>query len=155
MRYAATTMSAAILGAMLASTASLSAAPAPGACSLLRKDEMKKFSSNQFFDQFPPEEEKAGNGSGCNYAGVYIQIDPFPFSTIDTMRRQPGRTFEAAPGIGDAAFASNNKGEYAELFAKIGQRVFTIQMDVGPNETYASVKPRLLALAAVMAARLK
>jgi hypothetical protein len=147
--------SAAVLAAMLATTGSASAAPAPGACSIMRKDEMKPFSSNAFFDQFPPEEEKSGNGSACNYAGVYIQIDPFPFSTVENMRRQPGQSFEAAPGIGDAAFVRNNRGQYAELFGRVGQRVLTIQMDVGPQENFASVKPRLLRLATALAARLK
>ena len=154
MSQAAAKIVVAALAAIVAAGPAL-AAPAPGACALLSKDEVKKFSSNPFFDRFPPEEEKAGNGSSCNYAGVMIQVDPFAFATVDNLRRQPEQVFEAAPGIGDAAYMHDNRGNYAELYARVGQRVFTIQMDIGPQETYQSVKPRLTGLANLLAAKLR
>ena len=119
------------------------------------KTELKQFSSNQFFDQLPAEEEKVGNGTACNYAGVYIQIDPFPFSTIENMRTRSPQAWEVAGGIGDAAYVQNNGGRYAELYSRVGQRVFTIQMSVGPNETYDTAKARLLRLGTAMAAKLR
>ena len=141
--------------AVLAATGTAFAAPAPGACSIMSKAEVKPFSSNQFFDQFPAEEDKAGGGTGCNYAGVYIQLDPFPFATVENMRRQPGQTLESAPGIGNAAYVRDNGGNYAELYARVGQRVFTIQMSIRPGESFASVKPRLLQMGTAMAAKLR
>ena len=76
----------------------------------MTKNEVKQFSSNQFFDQFPAEEEKVGNGTACNYAGVFIQLDPFPFSTIERMRTGSPQAWEVARGIGDAAYVQNNGG---------------------------------------------
>src|SRR5215471_5593298 len=100
------------------------AAPAQGACSIMTKAEVKQFSTNAFFDQLPVQEEKVGNGTSCNYADILIQIDPFPFATIERMRSGAPQRWEAAPGVGDAAYARDNGGRYAELYSRVGQRVF-------------------------------
>ena len=121
----------------------------------MTKAEVKPFSSNRLFDQSPPEEEQEGRGSTCNYAGVYIQVDVIPFVTIENMSKQKGERIEAVRGVGDGAYVRNNRDEYAELYARVGQRTFTIQMDIGPQETFASVRPRLLQMGTAMAAKFR
>jgi len=133
------------------------AAPTQGACSVLTKNEVKPFSGGSpVFDQLPPQEEPSGRGSSCSYAGIVIQIDPFPFSTVDAQRNRPGAKFEAVPGVGDAAFARENSGsDDAEIFFRVGQRVATIQLNIPNGATYDSVKSRLVGLAKVLAAKLR
>lgn len=151
-RHISVGMFAALLAGLAVPT---SAAPASGACSIMTKAEVKPFSSNRLFDQFPAEEEKEGRGSSCNYAGVYIQVDVIPFATIETMSRDQKQRIEAVRGVGDAAYVRNNRDEYAELYARVGQRTFTIQLDIGPQETFASVRPRLLQMGTAMAAKFR
>jgi hypothetical protein len=135
------------------------AAPAQGACSLLTRDEVKAFTAgDRVFDLLPPEEEPSGRGSACNYGGgvVYMQLDPFPFATLDAERSKPGARFETVPGVGDAAYArENTNSDDAEIFFRVGQRVVTIQMNIAPGQTYATVKPRLIGLARAYAAKLR
>lgn len=149
-------LTSAICAAMLAAFAVPTfAAPAQSACSIMTKDEVKQFSTNPEFDQIPAQEEKVTQGSGCTFPGIYVQLDPFPVATFENMKRQPGMTLEAAPGIGDAAFLRDNRGTFAELAGRVGPRVFTIQMTIRQGETYASVKPRLLRIGTAMAAKLR
>ena len=133
------------------------AALAPGACSLFTKEEAKRFSDgSKFFDLIPPQEDRFGNGSSCSYSDYIIQVDPFPFATIDAERKKPGERFEAVPGIGDVAYArQNTRSGDAEIFFRVGQRVATIQMNVPTGQTYATTKPRLIELAKAMAAKLR
>jgi hypothetical protein len=131
------------------------AAPVSGACSIMSKAEVKPFSTNRLFDQFPAEEMREGRGSSCNYAGVYIQLDVIPFATIENMSRDKRERIEAVRGVGDAAYVRNNRDDYAELYARVGQRTFTVQLDIGPQETFASVRPRLLQMGAAMAAKFR
>jgi len=140
---------------MLAVAGPAFAAPASGACSIMTKAEVKPFSTNRLFDQSPAEEMQEGRGSSCSYAGVYIQLDVIPFSTIENMSRDKRERIEAVRGVGDAAYVRNNRDDYAELYARVGQRTLTIQLDIGPQETFASVRPRLLQLAAAMAAKFR
>lgn len=132
-------------------------AMAQGACSLLSKAEVKPFAPNpSVFDMIPPSEEPVGKGSACNYPGIYIQIDPFTFATIEAERKKPGEKFETVPGVGAAAYArENTRSDDAEIFFRVGQRVATIQMSIPAGSTYASVKPRLVDLAKALAAKLK
>jgi len=133
------------------------AAPAPGACSLLTKEEAKRFSEAAgFFDRIPPEEDKLANGSACSYADYIIQVDPFPFATIDAERKKPGERFESVPGVGELAYArENTRIGGAEIFYRVGQHVVTIQMDIAMGQTYATTKPRLIGLAQALAAKLR
>lgn len=131
------------------------AAPASGACSLMSKAEVKPFSSNPLFDQFPPEEEKEGRGTSCSYAGVYLQLDVISFAMIESMSRDKGERMEAVRDVGDAAYVRNNRDDYAELYIRVGQRSLTVQLDIGPQETFASVRPRLLRMGTAAAAKLR
>ena len=154
--YSVRGISVAVFAALLAALAIPTvAAPAPSACSIMTKAEVKPFSTNRLFDQFPPEEMTEGRGTSCGYAGVYIQLDVIPFSTIESMSREKGQNIQAVQGVGDAAYVRDNRGMYAELYARVGQRVFTVQLDIGPQETFASVRPRLIQMGTAMAAKLR
>ena len=156
MRFIVPTIFAAAIGCAVSAIAT-HAAPAPGACSILTKDEAKRFSAAaKFFDLIPPEEEKLRTGSSCSYSDYIVQVDPFPFATIDAERSKPGERFETVPGVGDLAYArENTRIGGAEIFYRVGQRVVTIQMDIPMGQTYATTKPRLIELAKALAAKLR
>lgn len=128
------------------------------ACSLLTKDEVKRLvgMGNQFFDQAPADEEALpGGGSTCNYANVHIQIDPFPFSTIERMRQGQPAGWTTVSGVGDEAYLRNNRGQYAELYVRAGQHVVTVQLDMDPpHEVLEKARPAAAALASALIARL-
>lgn len=134
-------------------------APAQGACSLLSRDEARSFAGGStVFDLIPPEQEPAGRGTACNYGGgvIYIQLDPFAFSTIDQERSKAGANYEAVAGVGDAAYArENTRSDDAEIYFRVGQRVVTIQMNIAAGQTYATLKPRMVGLAQALAAKLR
>lgn len=157
MRFLIQTMFAVAVACAVSVMASQAAAPAPGACSVLTKEEAKRFSAAaKFFDTIPPEEDKLANGSACSYADFIIQVDPFPFATIDAERKKPGERFESIPGVGDLAYArENTRIGGAEIYYRVGQHVVTIQMDIAMGESYAATKPRLIGLAQALAAKLK
>jgi hypothetical protein len=156
MRLIVPTIFAAAIGCAVSAIAT-QAAPAPGACSLFTKEEARSFSDgSKFFDLIPPEEDRFGNGSACSYSDFIIQVDPFPFATIDAERKKPGERFEAVPGVGDVAYAhENTRIGAAELYFRVGQRVATVQMDIPIGQTYATTKPRLIALSRALAAKLR
>jgi hypothetical protein len=136
--------------------ASSHAAPAQGACSLMTKAEVKPFAVSPAFDAQAPEQDELGRGTGCNYAGIYIIVDAFPFSNVEAERAKPGQNFEAVPGVGDAAYARQNmRSADAEIFFRVGQRVVNVQMEVSGGATYALLKPRLVGLAKAVAAKLR
>lgn len=133
------------------------------ACALLPATEVKRLAALpdplNLYVKMPPEEETVGRGSSCTYPNVHVQIDPFDWSTIDSTRAKTPAQFETVPGVGDAAFLRANKPapslEFAELYARIGAHVLTIQMDVPTGKTTAAVKPGLVALAQAYAAKLR
>jgi hypothetical protein len=138
------------------------AAPRIRACALLPAAEVKRLAALpdplNLFEKLPPEEEPVGSGSSCNYPSLHVQIDPFAWSTIDSLRTRNPSQFEAVPGVGDAAFVRANKAssiEFAELYARVGPHILTIQMDVPDGKTTASVKPGLVALANAYVAKLR
>lgn len=147
-----TILSAAVMGVLFASPAI-----AQGACSLLSKAEVKPFAPNpSVFDMIPPSEEPVGKGTSCGFPGIFIQIDPFAFSVIEAERKKPGEKFETVPGVGDAAYArENTRSDDAEIYFRVGQRVATIQLGIPVGSSYAAVKPRLIDLAKILAAKLK
>ena len=139
------------------------AKPPIRACALLPASEVKKLAALpdplNLYATMPPDEEPVGKGSSCNYPNLHVQIDPFDWATIDSMRLKNSAQFEAVPDIGDAAFLRANKPapslEFAELYARVGSHVLTIQMDVPDGKSTASVKPGLVALAKAYAAKLR
>jgi hypothetical protein len=139
------------------------AKPSIRACALLSASEVAKLAALpdplNLYATMPPDEEPVGKGSSCNYPNLHVQIDPFDWATIDSMRLKNSAQFEAVPDVGDAAFLRANKPaaslEFAELYARVGSHVLTIQMDVPDGKSTASVKPGLVALAKAYAAKLR
>jgi len=127
------------------------------ACSLFTKDELRPFIRSRFLDQLPAEEHRFGaNGSACTYAGVIIQLDPFAFSVIQSTWGKEKGNFEAVPGVGDAAyFHRNTRAEAAEIAFRVGQRVFTAQLDLEDGESMDSARTRAIGLARAAAAKLR
>jgi hypothetical protein len=139
-----------------------SATPAIRACAVLPAAEVKRLvglpDPLNLYTKMPPEEEPVGRGSSCNYPDVHVQIDPFTWSTIESVRTRTPAEYEAIPGIGEAAYLHANRKsslEFAELYARIGPHVLTIQLDVPDGKTTAAVKPNVIALAQAYAAKLR
>ena len=133
------------------------------ACALLTASEVKKLAALpdplNLYATMPAQEEPLGKGSSCNYPNLHVQIDPFDWTTIDGLRTKNPTQFEAVPDVGDEAYLRANKParslEFAELYARVGSHILTIQMDVPDGKTTASVKPGLVALAKAYAAKLR
>jgi hypothetical protein len=133
------------------------------ACALLPVGEVKRLAALPdplgLFEKMPPEEERAGGGSSCNYPSIHVQVDPFDWKTIESVRAKNSTQFEAVPGVGDAAYVRANKVtsslEFAELYARVGPHILTIQMDVPDGQSTAAVKPGLVALAKAYIAKLR
>ena len=100
----------------------------------------------------PTEDPIGQSGSACSYGGITMQIDPFPFATIEKMRTP---AWAAVPGVGDAAYFRDNRGEWGELYVRSGTRVLTIQMDVPTGKTAASIQSNTVALAKAILPKLK
>jgi len=131
--------------------------PAISACSLLPRELVLKFTPHdqKIVDIVPPSENRLGeSGSACSYGGIELQIDPFTPARLEALRAQHGKGWSPVPGVGDAAYFFDNRGEYAELYARVGTRVFTIQMDVASGSVEA-VKPKVAGLAQAIVPKLK
>jgi hypothetical protein len=138
------------------------ATPAIRACALLTASEVRKLTALpdplNLYESMPPDEAPVGKGSSCNYPSVHVQINPFDWSTIDSLRVKNPTEFEAVPGVGSAAFVRANKRgsiEFAELYARVGPNILTLQMDVPDGSSTAAVKPGLIALAKAYATKLQ
>ena len=161
-RQVATVLS--IVGLAVSLSQSLLARPQPSpaqspriqACSLLTKEEVKKHLPwKAMFDRMAPEEEPIGAaGSSCNYPSVDIQVLPFSQGFMDSARKQAGGV-EAVSGIGDEAYFRNNPNGYAELYVKSGKHIVTVQADVPPDGSIASVKPGVMSLAKALVTKLR
>jgi hypothetical protein len=126
------------------------------ACSLVPIAEVKKLAPwPPQLDQFAKaEEEPLGTyGSSCNYPTVFIQVMSFRQSTIDAARK--AGALEPAAGVGDEAYLRNNKDRWAELIARVGPHLLTLQLSIDTNKTYDSTKPALIELAKVFASKLR
>ena len=125
------------------------------ACSLLTREEVKKIVPwDPRLDQFDIEEEAIGTtGSGCEYPLVRIQVLSFSQGTIDAARKR-GK-LESVAGVGDEAYFYENPAGYAELYAKVGTRLVTIQKSVRKDEKMDAAKPAVVALANALAAKLR
>lgn len=131
-------------------------AGAPGkilVCPLVSKAEVKKHLPwNPVMDQFPLEEEAVGpTGSSCSYPTVRVQVLPYTKSMVDAMHKQ-GK-LEPISGIGDEAYFHNNKNRFAEFYAKVGNRLLTLQSS--SSGKVEEIKPGVLSLAKVFVAKLR
>ena len=130
------------------------------ACSLLTKDLIARVSPYKSDPQMmsimrPSEEALGASGSACSYGGIELQVNPFPAERLQALAKEQGAAWVPVPDVGTGAYFHDNRGEYAELYARTGTQVFTIQMDVPRGSTVAGIKPNVLELAKAIAAKLK
>jgi hypothetical protein len=126
------------------------------ACSLLTLAEVKKLAPWQpHLDPYAKAEEEAlgSYGSSCEYPTVGIQVMAFNRSTIDSLRK--AGQLEPVAGVGDEAYARNNRGNFAELFARVGPHLLTVQISVEPDKTFEATKPSLVEIGRAFAAKLR
>ena len=132
---------------------------APRACTLLTKELITRVTparDTRYLFMVPPSEDKVGaNGSGCQYGDTYLQIDPFTPARLDALYKERSQVWAKVPGVGDAAYFHDNRGEYAELFVRAGAHVLTIQMDVPAGSTSEAIKPNVIAMANALIPKLK
>ena len=150
--------SLAVTGAAAQSGAKPSAAPTQNrACSLLTREIVSKYSASpnpRLLDLIPPQGDQIGaNGSGCEYGGIYLQIDPF--ANPDSYRKSPPKDWQVVSGVGDTAYFHNNRNNYAELMVFAGRHHFTIQMSVPTGGNADSFKSNTIALANVLIPKLR
>lgn len=130
--------------------------PAIKACSLLTKELAMKFSGaaqKAVFD-LPPDEQPVGkSGSACDYADIRLQIDPFPWSTLEASAKK-NKTSMPVSGVGDAAYFQGDRN-YASLMAVSGGHTLTIQMGVPFQSTAEKVRPNVIGLAQAIIPKLK
>jgi len=126
------------------------------ACSLLPKDLVMKVSGapNKAVFDLPPSEEPVGKtGSACDYANIRLQIDPFPWATLETAAKKDKMT--PVPDVGDAAYFGNRNSQFAEMMGRVGSHTFTIQMGVNFQSTPEQMKPNVIALAKAIVPKIK
>jgi hypothetical protein len=148
-----TTALAALLAVFAIPATVLAQAQPTPVCPLVPKEAVKKqFPWSAALDPMPVEEEAIGtNGSSCNYPTVQVQLLPWSSHTVETLKKSGN--VETAAGVGDAAWLRNNRGEYAEIFVKVGGRLLTLQASIDGD--YNEAKPKLVALAKEYVAKLR
>ena len=69
----------------------------------------------------------------------------------------PALTIPARRGVGDEAYLRDNRGNYAELIARVGPFMFTTQhnLEALQGRTLQAVKPEVIALGQALAAKLR
>lgn len=125
-------------------------------CSLVSLAEVKKLAPwPPHLDAFAKAEEEAigTRGSSCNYPTAHVQVMAYRQQTIDAVRKSS--TLEPVAGIGDEAYVRNNRDRYAELFARVGPHLLTVQLDIGDDQAFDQARPALVELAKAFASRLK
>jgi hypothetical protein len=124
-------------------------------CSLVSLAEVKKIAP------WPPhldaiakatEEPVGTRGSSCNYPTADVQVLSFNQQTLELVKKS---TAEALSGLGDEAYARNNRDRYAEVVAKVGVHLVTVQLNIGTGETFESSKKTAVALAQAFVAKLR
>jgi hypothetical protein len=133
--------------------------PTMHACSVLTRAEVRRIMpwSEQMEGIFPKEEEdQFANGSGCEYPSVRVQImstSPDHWKRWVETSRNP--SVERIAGVGEEAYIRDNKGMFAELYAKSGSHLISLQKSLKPGETTQAVKAQLIALAQALVAKLR
>jgi hypothetical protein len=155
-RWSAIALAVALSGAAEYATAAND--PTQHACSVLTRAEVRKHVpwADTMESIFPQEEEdRFANGSGCEYPSVRVQImstSPDQWKRWVDASKNP--TVERVAGVGEEAYVRDNKGMFAELYAKSGQHLVSLQKSLKTGETTQTSKPRLIALAKAVVAKL-
>ena len=141
--------------ALSALTVAAQTPPVVKTCGLLPRAEVKTLiGGNASFDRTPPREEPLGShGSSCVYPDLMIQVLPFVRQRIDVAKQRGGLT--VVYGVGDEAYLYDNRAGYAELYAKVGRRLLVVQRRLVGNGSLVEERPKMIALAKALAAKLK
>jgi hypothetical protein len=125
------------------------------ACKLLSKEEVRKILPwEAMFDQMQIEEEPIGTtGSSCNYPSATIQVLAYTPRFFEQARKL-GK-LEPVAGVGDEAYFFADPRGYADLYAKAGNRIVTVQATPGPKEKVEALKPRVITLARALIGKLR
>ena len=155
-----------VVGLGLGSISALAAIDAPrpmqGAykvvevCALVPLADVKKLAPwPPHIDPYAKAEEEAigSTGSSCNYPTAHVQVMAFSQRMLDAARK--AGKLEPVQGVGDEAWIRNNRDLFAELYARVGPHLLTVQTDIGTNKTFDSEKPTLVALAKAFVAKLR
>jgi len=73
--------------------------------------------------------------------------------TMDAARKT-GK-FEPVSGVGDEAYLRNNANRYAELIARTGPHLLTLQLSIDEKRPFEAAKPALLELGRTFVAKLR
>jgi len=137
------------------------------ACSLFTQEEIKKLYGAKWppvWDQIriPPDESTlSGGGSECEMMGLAIQLDAVPVSRFEANRQSYAAKskFERLTGIGDEAwFYEQGAGTSVHIigvYARSGQHVYVLSLDVRQGETPSSLRPVVIAAGQAAAAKLR
>jgi hypothetical protein len=125
-------------------------------CALVPLQDVKKIAPwPAHIDPYAKAEEEAigPQGSSCNYPTAHVQVMAFNQRMLDAVRK--ARALEPVSGVGDEAWVSNNRNMFAEIYARVGPHLLTVQTDIGTGKTFESEKPTLIALAKAFVAKLR
>jgi hypothetical protein len=75
--------------------------------------------------------------------------------TIDDGRLAESRPIESVGGVGDEAYVRNHRGYFAELVARVGPHLLTVQLSFDGNGTFEATKPSLIEIGKAFAAKLR
>jgi hypothetical protein len=137
------------------------------ACSLFTQEEIKKLYGGKwqpFWDQIsirPEESALSGGGSECHMMGLDIQLDAVPVSQFEPNRQAYAARskFERITGVGDEAwFYEQGAGTSVHIigvYARSGQHIYVLSLDVPESETVASLRPIVVAAGQAAAAKLR
>jgi hypothetical protein len=138
------------------------------ACSLFTQAEIRKIYGAKWrpaWDQvqIPPDEtELPGGGSECSTLGLSVQLDAVPVARFEANRQVFAKrsTFERVTGVGDEAWfyeqgAPGTMSHIVGIYARAGQHVYVLSIDVFEKETAASLRPLAIAFGQAAAAKLR
>lgn len=119
------------------------------ACSILTKDLVSQFSSDEgrraLAMSARPIEEPYGPGvNACQIGRTVLILDPFKNAAAS--RTSMATTATAVPSVGDAALFKGDSA-FANLYVWKGSRAFHVQTSVGPNESADSLRDHAVGLA--------
>jgi hypothetical protein len=144
---------------VLARHAAAASDPTMHACAVLTRAEVRKLVpwSDQMESIFPQEEEdRFANGSGCEYPSVRVQImSTSPDQWQRWVETSKNPTVERVADVGEEAYIRDNKGMFAELYAKSGPYLVSVQKSLKPGETTQASKAQLIALGKALIAKLR
>jgi len=99
----------------------------------------------------------AGGGSECELPGFTLQLDAAPVSAYKSRMKAYGdrSKFEPVSGIGDEAHYYIQDSDYIGVYARVAKHMFVVSASVPIGQTPAAVRPRVEAMARLIASKLK